>query len=223
MIRVVVAGAAGRMGSLVVNSFAAAEGVDLAGTLVRGSDAVAIFELCRPDVLVDFTVAASSRELGPLAAERGICPIIGTSGLTAADLATLREACAHSGIGGLVVPNFSIGAVLQMRFAEQAAARLPCTGIRETHHPAKKDAPSGTALATARRIEAAAGAPPAIESLRREGLVAVQDVSFAQAGERLQLVHEVTDRRAYLPGVLLAVRSVRGLRELVVGLDALLP
>jgi 4-hydroxy-tetrahydrodipicolinate reductase len=210
------------MGSLIVPALAQAEGIELAGTLVRGSDEVAIFELCRPDVLVDFTVAAASRELGPLAAERGICPIIGTSGLTAEDVETLREACRRSGVGGLVVPNFSIGAVLQMRFAEAAAARLPCTGIRETHHPGKKDSPSGTALATAARVAGASGSAPAIESLRREGLVALQEVGFAQAGERLQLVHEVTDRRAYLPGVLLAVRAVRGLRELAVGLDALL-
>ena len=222
MIRVVVAGAAGRMGSLIVPALSGAEGIELAGPLVRGSDAVAIFELCRPDVLVDFTEAAASRELAPLAGERGICPVIGTSGLTADDLQTLREACAHGGVGGLVVPNFSIGAVLQMRFAEQAAARLPCAGIRETHHPGKKDSPSGTALATARRIEGASGRQPPIESHRREGLVALQEVAFAQAGERLVLLHEVTDRRAYLPGVMLAVRAVRGLRELVVGLDTLL-
>jgi 4-hydroxy-tetrahydrodipicolinate reductase len=222
VIRVVVAGAAGRMGSLVVPALSQAEGIELAGTLVRGSDAVAIFELCRPDVLVDFTIAESSRELGLVAAERGICPIIGTSGLTPADISALREACRHGGVGGLVVPNFSIGAVLQMRFAEQAAARLPCAGLRETHHPGKKDSPSGTALATARRIEGASGVLPPIESQRREGLVALQEVSFAQPGERLELVHEVTDRRAYLPGVLLAVRAVRGLRELAVGLDALL-
>lgn len=222
MIRVVVAGAAGRMGSLVVPALAAAEGLELAGTLVRGSDAAAIFELCRPDVLLDFTVAAASRELGPLAGERGICPVIGTSGLTPADVAALGAACRHGGVGGLVVPNFSIGAVLQMRFAEQAAARLPCAGIRETHHPGKKDSPSGTALATAHRIEAACGRAPPIESQRREGLVALQEIDYSQPGERLSLVHEVTDRRAYLPGILLAVRSVRGLRELVVGLDALL-
>jgi 4-hydroxy-tetrahydrodipicolinate reductase len=139
MTRVVVSGALGRMGRLAVSTLSEAPGIDLAGTLVRGSDAAAIFELCRPDVLVDFTHAEAARELGPLAAERGICPIIGTSGLDDRDLDTLREACEHSRVGGLVVPNFSVGAVLQMRMAAEASARMGCVLIHETHHQAKKD------------------------------------------------------------------------------------
>lgn len=221
-LRVVVSGAAGRMGRLVVPWLAAAQDVELCGTLVRGSDAAAVLELARPDVLVDFTVAASARELLPLAAERGISPVSGTSGLTEADVAALREACARAGVGGLLVPNFSVGAVLQMRHAEELARHLRLAALRETHHPGKKDRPSGTALATLRRIEAAGGGRVEIESERREGAVAEQDVGFASPGEEVLLRHVVRDRRAYLPGVLLAVRRVRTLHGLQLGLDGLL-
>jgi 4-hydroxy-tetrahydrodipicolinate reductase len=210
------------MGRLAVQTLSETPGIELAGTLVRGSDAAAIFELSRPDVLVDFTVASAARELGPLAAERGIRPVIGTSGLNDQDVARLRDACASSGIGGLIVPNFSVGAVLQMRMAAEAAAHIPCELIHETHHPGKKDAPSGTALATARGVRARSGREVRIESERREGVVAVQRVEFVQAGERLTLTHEVRDRSAYMPGLVLAVRQVRGLRELAIGLDSLL-
>jgi 4-hydroxy-tetrahydrodipicolinate reductase len=222
MTRVVVAGAAGRMGSLAVSTLSRAEGIELAGTLVRGSDASAIFEMCRPDVLVDFTLAEASRDLAPMAAERGISPVVGVSGLAPEDIERLREACEHGRVGGLVVPNFSVGAVLQMRMAADIAAHLPCEGIHETHHPGKRDSPSGTALATARRLKERTGRDVPIQSARREGAVAEPDVRFAQPGESMVISHLVTDRRAYMPGLLLAVRSVRGLRQLVVGLDGLL-
>jgi 4-hydroxy-tetrahydrodipicolinate reductase len=189
---------------------------------VRGSDASAIFEMCRPDVLVDFTIAEASRELAPMAAERGISPIVGVSGLLPEDVERLREACEHGHVGGLLVPNFSVGAVLQMRLAAEIAAYLTCEGIHETHHPAKKDSPSGTALATARRLKERTGRDVPIQSTRRDGVVAEQELTFAQAGESMLLAHRVTDRRAYMPGLLLAVRAVRGLRHLVVGLDGLL-
>jgi 4-hydroxy-tetrahydrodipicolinate reductase len=221
-LRVVVAGAQGRMGRIVVPGLAAAEGVELVATLVRGTDAAALFAAARPDVLVDFTLADVSRQLAPLAAQRGISPVVGTSGLLPADVEALREACARAGIGGLLVPNFSVGAVLQMKHAEELARVLPLAALRETHHPGKKDKPSGTALATLRRIEAAGGGRVEIESVRREGALAEQDVVFAGEGERVELRHVVTDRRAYLPGVLLAVRRVRGLRGLHVGLEAVL-
>ena len=221
-LRVVVAGAAGRMGRLVVPFLAAADGIELAGTLVRGSDASAVLELARPDVLVDFTLAATSRELAPLAAERGISPVVGTSGLSDADVAALRGACERAGVGGLLVPNFSVGAVLQMRQAEELARHFRLAALREVHHPGKKDSPSGTALATSKRIEAAGGGRVEIESARREGALAEQEVSFRGEGEDVVLRHVVHDRRAYLPGVLLAVRRVRALRGLHVGLDGLL-
>lgn len=221
-LRVVVAGAGGRMGQIVTPGLQAAEGLQLAGTIERGDDAAAVLAASHADVLVDFTLAEASRVIAPLAAARGISPVVGTSGLTEADVAALRAACERAGIGGLLVPNFSIGAVLQMKHAEELARVLPLAALRETHHPGKKDKPSGTALATLRRIERAGGGHVEIESVRREGALAEQDVVFGGEGERVELRHVVSDRRAYLAGVLLAVKRVRGLRGLHVGLEAVL-
>jgi 4-hydroxy-tetrahydrodipicolinate reductase len=210
------------MGRLVVPFLAAADGLELVGTLVRGSDAAAVLEQARPDVLVDFSLAEASRGLSPLAAERGISPVVGTSGLSDADVAALRRACEASGVGGLLVPNFSVGAVLQMRHAAELAAVLRLVSLSEVHHPGKKDRPSGTALATARRVEQAGGGRVEIRSERREGALAEQELVFGGEGEEVVLRHVVHDRRAYLPGVLLAVRRVRALRGLHVGLEELL-
>ncbi len=226
MIRVVVAGVAGRMGRLALATLQSAEGIEVCGTLVRGSDAPAVFELVRPDVLLDFTLAPASRELGPLAAERGISPVIGTSGLSAEDVGALRAACDRGHVGGLLVPNFSVGAVLQMRLSAEVARHMPCVGIHEVHHVGKRDAPSGTARATAAALAAAGGASSEMQvpitSERRDDALAEQTVRFEQAGESLELVHKVTDRSAYMPGVLLAVRRVRALSGLHVGLEGLL-
>lgn len=219
--RVLLAGASGRMGRVVLAGLRSADDIEVVGTLVRGSDAPAVLGLAQPDVLLDFTHADVSRELGPLAAERGISPVIGTSGLRPADIDALRKACWRARVGGLLVPNFSIGAVLQMRAAEAASRHLPPIAVRERHHPGKRDAPSGTALATAARLDAITGGEVPIASERQEGVVAEQDVVFEQPGERLTLSHVVTDRLAYLPGILLAIRSVRGLEGLHEGLDEL--
>lgn len=222
MTRVVVAGAGGRMGSLVCEALDGAEGLELAGTLVRGDAAGAVLDRTGPDVLLDFTLAQASRELVAAAVERGVSPVIGTSGWSAEAVADLAAGCARRSLGALLVPNFSVGAVLQMRFATAAARALTCEGIAEVHHTGKRDTPSGTALATAEALAREGGTRPAITSARRDGLVAEQSVRFGGPGETLTLVHRVDDRRAYLPGVLLALRRVRGLDGLVVGLDALL-
>jgi 4-hydroxy-tetrahydrodipicolinate reductase len=222
VIRVVLAGAAGRMGRLALATLEAADDIEVCGTLVRGTDAAAVLELAAPDVLLDFTLAPASRVLGPAAAERGIAPVIGTSGLLPEDVDALRNACARGRTGGLLVPNFSVGAVLQMRLAAEVARHLPCTGIHEVHHVGKKDAPSGTARATAAALATVTGAEPPITSERLPDALAEQTVSFGQPGESLELVHKVTDRCAYMAGVLLAVRRVRALQGLQVGLAGLL-
>jgi 4-hydroxy-tetrahydrodipicolinate reductase len=158
-----------------------------------------------------------------MAAGQGIAPVVGTSGLTKADLSALADACRRGGVGALVVPNFSVGAVLQMQFAEQLARWMTCDGIHETHHAGKLDSPSGTAEATARRVtDVTAEDPPVIHSQRRDGVVAIQRVGFSALGEHVELTHEITDRAAFMPGLLLAVRAVRDLDGLVIGLDDLL-
>lgn len=219
---VVVAGARGRLGSLVVEAIRATSDLRVAATLARGDDADGILRGSGADVLVDLTVAEASRVIVPLAAAAGISPVVGTSGLGADDERRFAEACQAAGVGGLLVPNFSLGAVLQMEACAAAAPWLACTAIHEIHHPAKRDAPSGTSRATAARIGAAGGTSPPITSERRVGAVAEQRVEFCGVGERLVLLHEVVDRQAYLPGVLLAIRRVRQLGRFARGLDAIL-
>ncbi len=222
-LRVVVAGAAGRLGSIAVHAVEAAEDLVLVGLLVRGDVPRADLAEGGADVLLDVSLAEATRVHAPMAARAGVCPVIGTSGLVEADIVALREACRAGGVAGLLVPNFSIGAVLQMRFAREAARWLPCTGLHEVHHAGKRDSPSGTARATADAIAAAAGGAPPITSERREEALAEQRVRFAGPFETLTLEHVVNDRAAYLPGLLLALRSVQRLPVgLSVGLDAVL-
>jgi len=129
--------------------------------------------------------------------------------------ATLNE----RGIGGLLVPNFSLGAVLMMRLAEEAARYFPDAEILEMHHSGKKDAPSGTAAMTAERIGRVAGKRPPIHSVRLPGLVAHQEVLFGGTGELLSLRHDSFSRESFVPGMFVAIRAVMHARGLVVGLD----
>ena len=222
--RVVVAGAAGRLGQVAARAVAGAEDLELAATLRRGEDPAAVLADVHADVLLDVSLAEATRVLGPVAARAGLALVIGTSALTADDREDLDTACRAGGVPGLLVPNFSIGAVLQMRFARDAARWLPCEVIREVHHAEKRDSPSGTARVTAAEIAAASGgAPPPIESARRPDALAEQRVVFAGPHESLTLDHAVEDRAAYAPGLLLAVRRVATLPVgLTVGLDAVL-
>jgi len=220
VIRVVLAGAGGRMGRALRPALERAGDIEIAARLERGDDLDALVARGL-DVLVDFTRAEATRTFAPTLAAAGVAPVIGTSGLGAADREMLARACARGAVGGLLVPNFSIGAILQMRFASEAARWLACLGIHEVHHPHKLDAPSGTARATADLV-ARHQARPVITSDRRPGVLARQRVDFASDEEWLRLEHDVCDRRAFVPGVLLAIRHVRELGGLVVGLDALL-
>lgn len=222
-LKVVVAGPRGRIGQLVVQAVHEAADLQLVGTLDRGDDPGPALARWAPDVLLDVSLASASRVVAPLAASLGVAPVVGTSGLTAEDIEHIAAACAHRGVGGLLVPNFSLGAVLAMLAAERAARHLPCAAIHEVHHPGKRDSPSGTALTTAARMaRAGSGSPAPITSERLEGVLARQIVTFSGPGERLLIEHEVDDRRAYLPGVLLAIRQVRSLTKLEQGLETVL-
>jgi 4-hydroxy-tetrahydrodipicolinate reductase len=204
----------------------------------------------QPDVLVDFTVPDSAMTNLRTALQQGISPVVGTTGLTPEDLAEADRLARQQGIGAFVAPNFAIGAVLMMQFAAQAARYLPDVEIIELHHEKKLDSPSGTALLTAQKIaqvrqeagvvpqplpsgtvEKAAGARGArgaatgdvpIHSVRLPGFVAHQEVLFGGPGQILTLRHDSTDRRSFMPGVLLAIRKVRSLQGLVIGLEHLL-
>src|SRR5579884_4218236 len=245
IIPVAVCGAAGRMGREVVRAVTEAEGIQLAaavdhheigrdagevagvgslGGAIEG-DLESALERVRPHVLVDFTVPASVLGNARTALAHGVSPVIGTTGLTPSDLAELDRLAKEKGVGAFVAPNFAIGAVLMMQFAAQAARYLPDVEIIELHHEKKLDSPSGTALLTAQKIaqarsEATGDIP--IHSVRLPGFVAHQEVLFGGPGQILTLRHDSTERRSFMPGVLLAIRKVRSLSSLVVGLEHLL-
>jgi len=168
------------------------------------------------DVVVDFTRPDQALDNARACLEAGVHVVIGTTGF---DLDGLREAARGAGANAFVAPNFAIGAVLMMRFAAEAARHMEAAEIIEYHHPAKLDAPSGTAKRTAELMD---GDVP-IHSVRLPGIVADQEVIFGGEAQTLTIRHATTDRTSFMPGVLLAVRRVADLPESpVVGLERLL-
>jgi 4-hydroxy-tetrahydrodipicolinate reductase len=178
--------------------------------------------LAKADVLLDLTTYPGSVDVTMQAVAHGVRPVIGATGWTQADRDALSAALTQRGIGGLLVPNFSLGAVVMMRLAEEAAKYFPASEILELHRAEKKDAPSGTALLTAQRIAAVSGKEPPIHSVRLPGLVAHQEVLFGGAGELLTVRHDSFSRECFVPGMFAAVRAVVHARGLVVGLDQVL-
>jgi 4-hydroxy-tetrahydrodipicolinate reductase len=253
VIRVGVLGGAGRMGREVCRAVAAEDdmvlaaavdprhaGLALEGVAVTAS--IAALADARAEVAVDFTHPDAVMDDARWCLGRGVHVVIGTTGLTPDDLEELATLADDADANALVAPNFAIGAVLMMRFAEQAARHFDAAEVVELHHDGKADAPSGTALATARRIAAArAGrwAAPAgdaahpgargadvdgvrVHAVRLPGLVAHQEVVFGGPGQTLSVRHDSTDRASFMPGVLMAIRSVASRPGLTVGLEALL-
>jgi 4-hydroxy-tetrahydrodipicolinate reductase len=240
------------MGREVVKAVGAAGDMELVGACdIAGSadlgisvetDFEAMLNKSKPDVVVDFAkpfVMDNARK----ALARGIVPIIGTTGLSADDLAELEKLSDETGVAAMVIPNFAIGAVLMMKFAAEAAKYLPNVEIIELHHDKKIDAPSGTAIKTAEMIDAsrrdadvepakpAGGDDPArgenrsgvrVHSVRLPGLVAHQEVLFGGTGQILTIRHDSIDRTSFMPGVLLAVRNASHARGLIRSLDALM-
>lgn len=235
MIRVAVIGARGRMGSVTCDAVEADPGCELVAPISSGDSLETVLDR-GADVAVEFTTPATVAGNTAWLLERGVHVVVGATGLDEDGLADLERRCGPANC--LVAPNFSIGAVLMMRLAGQAARHLPQAEVIEYHHPAKVDAPSGTALSTARRIAEARGdaaAPPGeqpsrgariddvpVHSVRLPGFVADQDVILGGPGERLVISHGTIDRSAFMPGVLLAVKRIAGLPGLTVGLDRLL-
>jgi 4-hydroxy-tetrahydrodipicolinate reductase len=213
VIRVAVAGAAGRMGEAVCTAVDDADDLTLAGRADPALGTTVDEVLGDADVLVDFTRPDTAVAHARAAAAAGVHVVIGTTGFDVAEL---------DGIGGANVfaaPNFATGAVLMMRFAAEASAHMARAEIVELHHDRKLDAPSGTAVRTAALMQ---GDVP-IHSVRLPGLVAHQEVILGDVGQTLTIRHDTTDRTSFMPGVLLAVRRVGDLaRTPVVGLEHLL-
>jgi 4-hydroxy-tetrahydrodipicolinate reductase len=175
-----------------------------------------LVDLDAAEAMVDFTVPNAVESNVAAALERGIPSVIGTTGF---DHARVDAMARGRGIACFHAPNFALGAVLMMRFAREAAAHMPRAAIVELHNEAKKDAPSGTAKATAELV----GGDPAIHSIRLPGLVAHQEVLFGGDGQLLTIRHDTFSREAFVPGVLLALERLGALAPgLTVGLDTLL-
>jgi 4-hydroxy-tetrahydrodipicolinate reductase len=226
MIRVVVSGAAGRMGETVCEAVAAADGLELAGRADPALDTPLDGLLAEADVVVDFTTPEAAPANVRACVEAGTHAVVGTTGFDLEELRASTEAARGDGGGAnvLVAPNFAIGAVLMMRFAAEAARHMPECEIIELHNERKLDAPSGTAARTAQLVREAGGnVHEPIHSVRLPGLVAHQEVLLGGEGQTLTIRHDSLDRTSFMPGVLLAVRRVSELEQpFTVGLEAIL-
>ena len=242
MINVAVLGARGRMGSEVVKAVEAAEGLALVAALDMG-DSLDQLKGSAAHVVVDFTTPDSVMSNLEFLFDNGINVVVGTTGFDDAKLAMVKGWLAQNpSVGVLIAPNFAIGAVLMMEFAAKAAHYFESAEIIELHHPAKVDAPSGTAARTAElmsaaRKEAGLGAMPdatttaldgargalvggiPVHSVRARGLVAHQEVLFGGLGETLTIRHDSIDRAGFMPGVILGVRKIVNTPGLTHGLD----
>lgn len=234
-IRVVIAGATGKVGRVLVQAVARDPGFALAGAVAHdqvgrdigevvglegGSAGVIIHNSMadfvatggQADVVIDFSVAAAARQTLPVAIEAGIAPVVGTTGFEPGEVQRFAGACQGQGIGGAFIANYAVGVMLMMRFAEEARRFLPHVEVIEMHHHTKLDAPSGTALRTKERLERAMGdltAPPvAVHSVRLPGLVAHQEVIFGGPGQTLTIRHDAPSREAYVPGVFMTCKWV---------------
>ena len=261
MTKVGVFGAGGRMGRTVCATVAAEPTLELVAAVDPYHAGIDLQQLGVPDtglqvagspdalidagaaVAVDFTVLEAAYKNLEWCAEHGIHAVVGTTGFTARDLTTLAARFEASAANAVIAPNFSVGAVLMMRFAELAAPLFDSAEVVELHHDEKLDAPSGTALLTAERMATAStdwGADPTeqtvlagarggegpagirIHSLRLRGLVAHQEVILGTTGQTLTIRHDSFDRSSFMPGVVLAIQAVAERPGLTVGLDPLL-
>jgi 4-hydroxy-tetrahydrodipicolinate reductase len=222
-IKVVVSGAAGRMGETVCDAVEGADDMELVGRADPELETAVTTFLSEVDVMVDFTIPDAAPDNVLAAIEAGVHAVVGSTGF---DLEKLRAAVedSESRANCFVAPNFAIGAVLMMEVSKEIAAHMPEVEIIELHSAQKVDAPSGTAKRTAELIREAGGnVHEPIHSIRLPGLVAHQEVTFGGEGQTLSIRHDSMDRSSFMPGVLLAVRRVSELPErFVVGLENLL-
>ncbi|MGH2923933.1 MAG: 4-hydroxy-tetrahydrodipicolinate reductase [Solirubrobacterales bacterium] len=222
-IRVVVSGAAGRMGEAVCEAVVEADGLELAGRADPALDTPLEEVLPSGDVVVEFSTPESAPENVKQAVNAGVHAVVGATGFDLDQLRSDVEA-ADGDARCFVAPNFAIGAVLMMQAAQRIAPHMPEAEIVELHHDRKQDAPSGTAKRTAELIVDAGGnVHEPIHSVRLPGLVAHQEVIFGGVGQTLTIRHDSIDRRSFMSGVVLAVRRVGELPDrFTVGLERLL-
>ena len=223
MIKVGVIGAAGRMGSEVCRVVEEDPELELVARVDKDDKIESLVE-AGAEVAVEFSQPSSVKENALFCLEHGVHVVVGATGLDADALSELEEAAVAHKANAFVAPNFALGAVLMMKFASEAAKHYERAEIIERHHDKKLDAPSGTALRTARLMNEARGneSDIPIHAVRLPGLVAHQEVVFGAAGETLTIKHDSLERSSFMPGVLLAVKRVASLPPLTVGLEHLL-
>jgi 4-hydroxy-tetrahydrodipicolinate reductase len=243
MIKVGVLGAAGKMGSEVCRAVSDDSELELVTQISRGDELQRLTE-AGTEVAVEFTDHSVAKKHALFCLSNDIHVVIGTTGFSDEDLAEIEEAASEGSANAFYAPNFALGAVLMMRFAAQAAPHFATAEIIERHHQRKLDAPSGTSLMTARKMNEARGDPEwgtlegetekvtgsrggnvggiQIHSLRDPGSVAHQEVVLGNTGEILTIKHDSLDRVSFMPGVLLAVKKISRLDGFTVGLENLL-
>ncbi|MCI6584492.1 MAG: 4-hydroxy-tetrahydrodipicolinate reductase [Mobiluncus sp.] len=245
MLKVAVIGAKGRMGTYVCEAVEGAEDMELVARLDAGDDLAEVIKTAGATHAVDFTTPQTAEANVMAALGAGVHVVVGTTGWTEEAYARVREAAAAAGKSVLIAPNFAISAVLAMKFAAAAAPYFESVEVIEMHHPDKLDAPSGTAIATAKGIAAAreaAGAPALpdntqtdelgtrggkvtgvpVHAVRLRGLYASEEVLLGNPGEQLVVRTDCFDRVSFMPGVLLGLRKVADYQGLTIGLDAFL-
>lgn len=240
--RVIINGANGKMGSLACDTLDNHPEFELVARLTKQNNLGQAIKETQAQIVIDLTRADSVYANTLTIIQNGAHPVIGTSGLITEQINELKAECTHRQLGGIIVPNFSIGAILMMNFAAKASEYLSEVEIIESHHQHKLDAPSGTALKTAEMIACARknaknnlslkelipGARGGvhhdinIHSLRLPGILARQEIIFGNTGETLSIVHNSLDRNSFMPGVILACQKVVGLNTLIYGLEHLL-
>jgi 4-hydroxy-tetrahydrodipicolinate reductase len=239
--RVLVNGALGKMGAMACETLKGQQDFELVGALTRQDNLAKAIVDTKAEVVVDLTRADCVFDNSLCIIQQGARPVIGTSGLLSAQIEELAQLCEAQQLGGIVAPNFSIGAVLMMQFAAKAATYFSEVEIIETHHQNKLDAPSGTAMKTAELIAKARKSKNKLElkelvpsargglyqdvsihSLRLPGILARQEVLFGGLGETLSIKHHSTDRQSFMGGIVFSCRKVLELSTLVYGLEHLL-
>lgn len=263
MIRVMVCGAYGKMGREVLKAVHKDEQLSLVGAVdlkssfddvgdligvgktgvVVGNDLATVISETKPQVMVDFTAPEAAMGNIRTAIKNGVCPVVGTTGLSPTDMEEVRSLCQRHSTNAIIAPNFSVGAVLMMQLAVETAKYFPHVEIIELHHDQKLDAPSGTALRTAElitqkrgqlhqghpqeveKLEGARGGEYAgirLHSVRLPGYVAHQEVIFGGLGQTLTIRHDSISRESFMPGVVLACKRVLTVDGLVCGLENIL-
>ena len=259
MIKVLVNGALGKMGTTIIKAVEKEDDMKLVGAVdiaIKGepdgdslgvyssSDLKKAIENSSPDIVIDFTQPDYVFENAKTCIDNNVNVVVGTTGLSEEQIINLRDMAKAKGVGCLIAPNFSTGAVLMMKFAQMASRYFDNAEIIEFHHNQKKDAPSGTAIKTAQMMaqakddftfnnceetETLLGARGAIaknkihiHSVRMPGFMASQEVIFGGQGQTLKIVHDSHDRECYMPGIMLAVRHIYNTKDFIYGLENIL-